>query len=79
VITKVQKWGNSIGVRIPKAIAQDAEIQEGASVELRVEDGRLVIVPVRRKYTLAELVSKITPENCHPETDWGPPLGKEIW
>ena len=79
MITKVQKWGNSIGVRIPKAIAQDAEIQEGASVELRVEDGRLVIVPVRRKYTLAELVSKITPENCHPETDWGPPLGKEIW
>jgi antitoxin MazE len=79
MITKVQKWGNSLGVRIPKSVAQDAELRERASVELRVEGGHLMIVPAGKKYTLEELVSKITPENRHPETDWGPPVGKEIW
>jgi antitoxin MazE len=79
MVTKVQKWGNSIGLRIPKAIAQEAEIEEGASVDLVVESGRLIVRPVRKKYTLEELVSKITPENRHPETDWGPPVGKEVW
>ena len=80
MIAKIQKWGNSLGVRIPKNVAQDARIQEGSSVELRVEEGRLIIVPRNtKKYTLAELVDQITPENMHGETDWGPPVGKEIW
>jgi antitoxin MazE len=79
MIAKIQKWGNSLGVRIPKSLAQDAELSEGTSVDLRVEDGRLIIVPAVKKYTLEELVSKITPENRHPETDWGPPVGKEVW
>ena len=80
MIARVQKWGNSLGVRIPKAIAQDARIEDGASVELSVEEGRVVIAPVKKKkYTLKELVDRITPENMHGETDWGPPLGKEVW
>jgi antitoxin MazE len=80
MLAKIQKWGNSLGVRIPKNVAQEARIQEGTSVELRVEEGRLVIAPQnKRKYTLAELVDKITPENMHGETDWGPPVGKEVW
>jgi antitoxin MazE len=79
MITKVQKWGNSLGVRIPKAVAKDAEIREGASVDLRMEDGRVVIVPVKKTYTLEELVSRITAKNRHPETDWGPPVGREVW
>ncbi len=79
MITKVQKWGNSLGVRIPKSLAADAEICAGASVDLRIEGGRIVLVPAARKYALEELVSRITPANRHPETDWGPPVGREIW
>jgi antitoxin MazE len=80
MIAKIQKWGNSLGVRIPKTVAQDARIQEGSSVELCVEEGRLIIIPRnKRKYTLTELVDKITPENMHGEADWGPPVGKEVW
>ncbi len=80
MIAKIQKWGNSLGVRIPKSVAQEARLQEGSSVEVRVEEGRLIIAPRnKRKYTFAELVDKITPENMHGETDWGPPVGKEVW
>lgn len=80
MLAKIQKWGNSLGVRIPKHVAQEANIQEGTSVELCVEEGRLIIAPQnKRKYTLKELVDEITPENMHGETDWGPPVGKEVW
>ena len=80
MIAKIQKWGNSLGVRIPKSVAQDARIGEGSSVELSVEEGRVIIAPLKsRKYTLKELVDKITPQNMHGESDWGPPVGKEAW
>lgn len=77
---KIQKWGNSLGLRIPKALAEELSVTEGSAVELSVKDGRLVAAPERRKrYTLAELLAGVTPENRHPETDFGPPRGKEIW
>jgi len=80
MIARIQKWGNSLGVRIPKNVAQDARIQEGSSVELSVEEGRLIIAPRTKKMcTLKELVDQITPENMHGETGWGPPVGKEVW
>ena len=80
MIAKIQKWGNSLGVRIPKNLARDARIQEGSSVELFVEEGRLIIAPSKkRKYTLKELVDGITPENMHGEFNWGPSVGKEAW
>jgi antitoxin MazE len=79
VIVKIQKGGKGLGVRIPKSLAQNASLREGTSVDPRVEDGRLVIVSAGKKYILAELVSKITPQNRHPETDWGPPVGKDAW
>jgi antitoxin MazE len=80
MIAKIQKWGNSLGVRIPKSVAQDARIGEGSSVELSVEEGRVILAPLKsRKYTLKELVDKITPQNMHGESDWGPPVGKEAW
>ncbi|MCC6126063.1 MAG: AbrB/MazE/SpoVT family DNA-binding domain-containing protein [Pirellulales bacterium] len=80
MITHVQKWGNSLGVRIPKNIAEDIRVEDGATVDLRVEEGYLVIAPVGKPtYTLEELVSKITPENRHESIDFGPPVGKEVW
>ena len=78
--TMIQQWGNSLALRIPKAFAHQAKVKKGSKVALSVENGRMVMNPVRRrKYTLEELVSKITPKNRHPETDWGRPMGKEIW
>jgi antitoxin MazE len=67
MVTKVQKWGNSLGLRIPKSFAAEASLSSGAEVDLTVRDGRLIVTPIkRRKYKLEELVSRITPKNVHP-------------
>jgi len=80
MITKIQKWGNSLGVRIPRSLAEGAQVQAGTSVDMTVEDGQIVIAPVeKRVYNLAELLSQITPENVHEEIDFGPPRGREVW
>lgn len=74
------KWGNSLGVRIPMAIAKQINLTEGANVTLTVVDGKLVIQPVqRRKYKLDKLLEGMTPANCHPEVEMGEPVGNEIW
>jgi antitoxin MazE len=80
MVTKLQKWGNSLAVRIPKPLAEELEAEAGVEVDLQVEDGRLTLTPVRRSgYSLDELVAGITPENRHDEVDWGPPRGREAW
>lgn len=80
MLTKVQKWGNSLVLRIPKALAEEAGLEAGSEVELRVENGCLKIYPAGApRYTLEELVAQITPENRHEEWDIGPPVGKEVW
>ena len=77
--TQVAKWGNSLALRIPRAFAREAQLDEGTPVELVVWDGQLIIRPLRGEYRLEDLVAGITPENCHAETGWGPPVGREIW
>ena len=77
--TKVAKWGNSLAVRIPAALAEDVGLSSGDELELDVVDGRLVASPHRRVPTLEEMLANITPENLHGEFDWGPPVGKEVW
>lgn len=78
--TQVSKWGNSLAVRIPKALAEDAQLREGEPVTVTVPlDGGLVIKPSRHKYQLRQLVSRITAKNRHEETDWGQPKGGELW
>lgn len=78
--TQVAKWGNSLAVRIPKAIAEDAQLREGEPVTVTVPiEGGLVIKPSRRKYQLRQLVTRITAKNRHEETDWGKAKGKELW
>ena len=79
-VTTVSKWGNSLAVRIPLAIAKQASIGEGDSVALTLNgDGGIVLRPTRRRYELSELVARITPRNRHRETDWGQPRGEESW
>jgi antitoxin MazE len=76
----ISKWGNSLAVRIPLAIAKQANLGEGDSVRLALDrEGRIVLRPARRKYELSELVAGITPKNRHRETDWGRPQGEESW
>jgi len=76
----ISKWGNSLAVRIPLAIAKQAGLGEGDAVTLALDrNGGVVLRQVRRKYELGELVSRITPKNRHRETDWGPPRGEESW
>ncbi len=78
--TMIQQWGNSLALRIPKAFAQQAKVKKGSSVRFTIEKNRLVVEPVEKtKITLASLLAGVTPENIHPETDWGKPMGKEIW
>ncbi len=78
--TRIQRWGNSLGLRIPKAFAEQAGVEAGSEVDLALEDGELIIRPAREpKYGLAALVRGITDENVHAEVETGPPVGREVW
>ena len=76
---RVTRWGNSLAVRIPKALAEQTRIEEGSEVELSISDGALTIRPMARTYRLDELLAQVTPRNRHDEVDWGEPQGKEVW
>jgi len=76
---RIQKWGNSLAIRIPKAFADEAHLSEKTNIEISVVDGKLVIAPIATpRYTLEELVAGITDENRHEEFWTGPDVGKEI-
>jgi antitoxin MazE len=79
VRARVSRWGNSLAIRIPAAFAEETQLQDGVSVDVSVEDGRLVISATRPRYRLDALVDKITDENRHHETDWGTAVGDEVW
>jgi len=79
VKTKISKWGNSLALRIPKAIAEDSHLSIGSAVDLSVQSNALVVKSIDEKYTLGDLVSKINDENIHDETDTGEPTGQEVW
>ncbi|HWF85009.1 MAG TPA: AbrB/MazE/SpoVT family DNA-binding domain-containing protein, partial [Vicinamibacterales bacterium] len=78
-MTQIAKWGNSLGLRLPKAVAIEAEVDAGDNVDVSVKNGAIVILPIRPIYTLEQLVARITPRNRHDETDWGTPIGYEVW
>jgi len=78
--TRIQKWGNSLALRIPKAFAVEAGFEKDREVEVSVEARRLIVqVPARPSYTLEELLDGVRPSNLHREVDWGPPVGEEVW
>ena len=76
--TKLQKWGNSLGIRIQKETAKRAGFKEGRNVSVK-NIGNFVVISNVKEETLENLVSKITPENRYEETYWGPPVGNEVW
>jgi antitoxin MazE len=78
--TRVQKWGNSLALRIPKSFATEAGLDRDSSVEVSLIDGKLTIVPdTKPKFTLKQLLSQVTNENLHHEVDTGPAMGNEAW
>lgn len=79
--TLITRWGNSLGLRIPKGIANDAGLKAGDTVSIVASGEGVVIKKTRRRpqYSLEDLVSRITDENRHDATDWGEPKGREIW
>ncbi|MBI5138256.1 MAG: AbrB/MazE/SpoVT family DNA-binding domain-containing protein [Candidatus Vogelbacteria bacterium] len=80
MITKVQKWGNSLGIRLPKSLADKYGITPGSVVVLTQEEHKIAMMPVHKStFTLKELIAGITKENRHDEVDWGIPFGKEVW
>jgi len=78
--TAVQRWGNSLAVRIPRAFAQETRLGNGTEVDLRLKSGMLVISRARKnRYRLTDLLDLVRETNAHPETKWGGPKGREVW
>jgi antitoxin MazE len=82
MVTRVQKWGNSQGLRLAKQVLEDACISVGDDVDVTARDGVIVIAPIKRirgKRSLQELVSRIPRNYKVEEIDWGKPVGREAW
>jgi antitoxin MazE len=78
--TKIQQWGNSLALRIPKAFAVEANLYKGAVVDVSEEGGKIILTPVKKgKFTLESLLAGVTKENIHSEISTGKRVGKEIW
>lgn len=78
--TRIQRWGNSLALRIPKSFAAEAGLQKETSIELSVSDGKLIITPLAEPgFTLTQMLSKINEDNLHRETDTGKAVGNEVW
>ncbi|MFW6253074.1 MAG: AbrB/MazE/SpoVT family DNA-binding domain-containing protein [bacterium] len=73
----VQKWGNSLGIRIPSLYVKEFNLKNGSSVEISEEDGRIVILPPRKD--LSEMLSRITSDNMHSPIETGSSVGSEEW
>jgi antitoxin MazE len=82
MLTKIQKWGNSQGLRLAKNLLADAQLGIGDAVDISVKDGIMIVTPakkIRGRHKLMDLVARIT-ENCQNiEVEWGEPVGKEAW
>ena len=80
MLTKVQKWGNSLALRIPQAFALDAQLESESVVEISLVDGQIVIKPVTApRWSLEQLLSGVNSNNIHHETDTGDAVGNEVW
>ena len=77
---RIQKWGNSLALRIPKALAEEVHVRQNTQVEISLVDGKIVVEPVKTPdWTLEDLLEGITEENLHLEVESGPSVGKEVW
>lgn len=78
--TRIQRWGNSLGLRIPKSFAAEADVTVGSTVDLSIENGQLIVRPISKpEYDLDELLEQVHSRNIHKPVDFGPPAGRESW
>jgi antitoxin MazE len=76
----IQKWGNSLAVRIPKTVADEVGLTNDSAVEITITDGQILIRPVKTQvYSLDDLLAQVTTDNLHSEVDTGDAIGKEVW
>ena len=76
---RIQKWGNSLAIRIPKPFAIEVGLQQNSVVIVSVSEGKLVLEPVKPSYSLDELLAQVTKDNLHQEIETGPTVGNETW
>ena len=76
---EIQKWGNSGAIRLPVAVMKQVNVGLGDQLDLKTEDGKIVLVPLLHEYRLDDLVAGITKENLHAAVDYGRPAGREVW
>ncbi len=82
MLTKIQKWGNSQGLRLAKSLLEDANLGVGDEVDISVKEGIMIVTPakkIRGRYALKDLVSRIPKDYPIGEIDWGEPVGREEW
>ena len=77
---RIQKWGNSLALRIPKSFAAHSRIEQGSVVDLSLDNGRMIVEAAKeQEYSLEELLGRVTKNNLHSAVDFGAPVGKEVW
>lgn len=76
---KIQKWGNSFGIRLPLSIIKDLELENGSEVIIKEEDNQIIIKAVPKQKKLEYLINDIDDSNIHAAEDWGHPEGNEVW
>jgi antitoxin MazE len=80
MVTRIQRWGNSLGLRIPRALAEEAGVAAGSEVDVSIRNGDLVVKPARRRRCrLRDLMRRVNARNLHAEARSGAPVGREIW
>ena len=82
MLAKIQKWGNSQGLRLAKNLLADAQLNIGDEVDISVKDGIMIVTPAKRirgRHKLKDLVARIPDNYQTREVDWGEPVGKEAW
>jgi antitoxin MazE len=75
----LQRWGNSLGIRLPRPLLDQLGLGEGAQLDVRLDGDKLVLARASRRPRMSELLEGMTPEDRPEEVDWGPPVGKEDW
>jgi antitoxin MazE len=78
--TRIQKWGNSLALRIPKSFADEVGLQKEAPVEIKLDNGHIIIAPLTKpEILLDQLLAQVTEDNMHHEVETGPAVGNEVW
>jgi antitoxin MazE len=76
---RIQKWGNSLAIRIPKPFALEIGLEQNSIVAISVKEGKLLLEPIKPSYSLKELLAEVTTDNLHHEFETGPAVGNESW